>query len=93
MKVFHSFGFSVKFCDWIHHIFLSARVSILMNGSPVGYSSCSRGVHQDDPLSPFLFVFAEDFLSRSLTRMVTRNDLSPIPANRSTFAPTRLLLC
>ena len=42
--VLSCFGFGDIFVTWIETIFLSARISILINGSPHGYFSCSRGV-------------------------------------------------
>lgn len=42
LHVLHAFGFNNKF--WISFILHSARLSILINGSPTGYFSCSQGV-------------------------------------------------
>ena len=44
--ILHSFGFSTNFYGWIQSILHSARVSILINGTPKCYFSCSRGVRQ-----------------------------------------------
>ena len=54
-SVLRSFGFSDTFTTWITTILDSARISIILNGSPVGFFSCGRGVRQGDPLSPFFF--------------------------------------
>ena len=37
LLVLHSFGFHTVFCDWIRAILHSARLSILVNGSIVGF--------------------------------------------------------
>ncbi|KAI9157287.1 hypothetical protein LWI28_019868 [Acer negundo] len=54
-RVLQAFGFSFIFMDWIDDILRSSRLSVLLNVVPEGYFCCSRGVHQGDPLSPFLF--------------------------------------
>lgn len=47
-----------------------ARVSILINESPVEYFLCSCGIRHNDHLSPFLFGIAKVFLSMYLIVMV-----------------------
>ncbi|GAU48947.1 hypothetical protein TSUD_285360 [Trifolium subterraneum] len=46
LKTLKCFGFSSRFCNWIHFILLSARISISINGKQHGYFSCSRGLRQ-----------------------------------------------
>lgn len=76
--VLSCFGFPSVFCTWIASIFSSARLSILINGSPKGYFQCHRGVRQGDPISPILFGLAEDVLSRMLSRAVDLKQLVPM---------------
>lgn len=64
------FGFSETFC----------RISMLVNWSPVGYFSCSRGVQQGDPLSAILFGLAEDFLIWLLIKRVQEITILPMHA-------------
>ncbi|KAK3229338.1 hypothetical protein Dsin_001219 [Dipteronia sinensis] len=77
-EVLRCFGFSESFIGWVAAIFDSARISVLINGSPHGYFPCSRGVRQGDPLSPLFFCLAEDFLSRYLTHLVDSGSMTSI---------------
>jgi len=56
----------------------SARLSIFVNGKPVGFLACSRGVRLGDPLSPLLFCVAEEVLSRALSASAARRRLIPM---------------
>ena len=91
LKVLHSFGFSHTFIGWIRTILHSARMSILINGSPCGYFTCKRGVRQGDPLSPILFCLAEEVLSRSLIMAANSGALHLMAGPRGVLMPTHSL--
>ena len=59
-------GFWCKMAGWISECLSSATFLILINGSPFGFFSTSKGLRQSDPLSSFLFVVVGEALSRML---------------------------
>ncbi|CAN6545200.1 unnamed protein product [Malus baccata var. baccata] len=91
LRVLTNFGFSTCFIDWVSTILRSAKLSILINGSPHGFFSCSRGVRQGDPLSPLLFCLAEEALSRGLSRLQLDGLTKPTFAPRGCISPSHVL--
>jgi hypothetical protein len=58
---------------WIKECVCTATASVLVNGSPTDEFSLERGLHQGDPLSPFLFLLAAEGLNVLMKAMVENN--------------------
>ena len=59
----------VKWCKWIHTCISTVQFSVLINGSLVDFFGSSRGLRQEDLLSPMLFLIMMEVFSRMLKRV------------------------
>jgi len=63
-------NFDARWRKWIMACVLTAKLSVLINGSPIFEFTTSCGLRQGDPLSPFLFCLAAQGISVLISRIL-----------------------
>jgi hypothetical protein len=67
-------GFDEKWCGWIEEVVTGGTVSVKLNDQLGPYFSNHKGVRQGDPLSPILFNFVADFLTKMVNKAQSNLD-------------------
>lgn len=62
-------GFPSKFVGLIMACVTSVSYSILLNGKPMAPFQAAKGLWQEDPLFPYLFAIAMEYLSRLMSQI------------------------
>jgi hypothetical protein len=99
LYILERMGFGHRWCRWIKACISTVRFSVLVNGSPAGFFSSSRGLRQGDPLSPLLFLLVMEVLSRILRKTVEGcfitgfNIGSDVSISHLLFADDSILFC
>lgn len=75
-QVLDGFGFPPLFTHWIIVCVTTAQYSVLINGTSFGFLKGKRGIRQEDPLSPYLFVLVMEGLSRLLNQAGLHSEFS-----------------
>ncbi|GLJ40989.1 hypothetical protein SUGI_0848590 [Cryptomeria japonica] len=78
-KCLEAFGFSKTWINLIFECISTPKFSILVNGTPEGFFSSSRGLRQGDPMSPFLFIIMAEALGRSISKAKEEGGIQCIP--------------
>ncbi|GLT32791.1 hypothetical protein SLA2020_074320 [Shorea laevis] len=71
-------GFGMKWRGWIRECLSTARISVLVNGSPTEEFVMGKGLRQGDPLSQFLFLIVAEGLNGLVRRAETEGMLHGI---------------
>ncbi|GJX62901.1 RNA-directed DNA polymerase, eukaryota, reverse transcriptase zinc-binding domain protein [Tanacetum coccineum] len=71
--VLEKLGFDVKWRGWMNAALVSTQTSILLNRGPTSEFSLKRGLRQDDPSSPFLFIIFMEGLHIALRDRLAAN--------------------
>ncbi|RVW29025.1 Phosphoinositide phosphatase SAC1 [Vitis vinifera] len=83
-------GFSPRWRKWMRGCLSMVSYTVLVNGNAKGWVKASRGLRQDDSLSPFLFILVADVLSRMLLRAEERNSLEGFRVGRNRIRVSHL---
>ena len=76
--IFHCMGFPSTWINWIKECLSSPTFSVMVNGSPAGYFPSNRGIRQEDPLSPYIFVLIMEFWSIHMELAMASGMIHPI---------------
>lgn len=72
-------SFPQVFVKWVMECITSVSYSILLNGNPIKPVKAEKGVRQGDPMSPFIFAIAMEYLSRCLAELKQNPDFNYHP--------------
>ena len=68
-------GFNEKWVELVMECVSTVTYSLLINGEPIGNIKPSRGIHQGDPLSPYLFLLCLEGLHRMIKKAADDGDI------------------
>lgn len=83
-------GFNEKVLDMVLRLLNNMSYTIKVNGENHGFFKSSRGVRQGDPLSPLLFIIAQEILSFNIRRAIEEGQITGYNCGRDTLATSHL---
>lgn len=90
-EVLLRFGFNETFTSWIMACVTTVSFEVLINGGKYNQFKPSRGVRRGDTMSPYLFILAQEFLSRLLDQEFHFKKISGVKANLNEPAITHVM--
>ncbi|CAN1774472.1 LINE-1 reverse transcriptase homolog [Linum perenne] len=75
-------GFHDIWIQWIRTLITTVRLNILLNGSPTKWFNPSRGLRQEDPMSPYLFILVSNVLSFILHQSIQQGRMKGLKLSR-----------
>ena len=93
-------GFPDRWIGWVMGCVTTPFFSILIKGKPYGNINPSKGIHQGDPLSPYLFLLCVEVLTSLLTTVEHEGRINGVSVCRKVpkisnlmFVDDSLLFC
>ena len=77
-KIMEKLGFDERWRGLVIRCVRSVTYSIKTNGSPRGHIIPSRGIHQDDPLSPYLCLLCAEGLLALIKASVASGNMKGV---------------
>ncbi|KAL2931509.1 LINE-1 retrotransposable element ORF2 protein [Bienertia sinuspersici] len=74
--------FPQQWIHWVTQCITTVRYSVLINGEASQWFDPQCGLRQGDPLSPYLFLFVMEFLSRRLQRLEETRSITGVKVSR-----------
>ncbi|XP_012853646.1 PREDICTED: uncharacterized protein LOC105973172 [Erythranthe guttata] len=90
IRAMRNMGFNEQFIDLIYRNISNIWYSVSINGDNYGYFKSSRGVRQGDPLSPMLFILAQQILSHNLNKWQRNGTIFPYKVGRGGLSVSHL---
>ena len=82
-EVMRKMGFDERWVKWIMECISFFSYKIIVNGKNSNTIFSSRGLRQGDPLSPYLFLFVIDDLSRMVNKALKSRCLAGLKVSRN----------
>ncbi|XP_056848868.1 uncharacterized protein LOC130499008 [Raphanus sativus] len=83
--------FSEIWINWIMRCITSVKYKVLMNGQPRGNIVPERGLRQEEPLSPFIFILCTEALVSLLNHAENQGKITGMRVTRACPSVSHLL--